>query len=66
MGEAYSKTCDVLGFTKCTDTITTLVARKIIELAERGLRNPAMMHRRAITELELNPHPTRSVNGTCS
>jgi hypothetical protein len=38
MGAALSKTCDALGLTEGSDA--TLVAEKIIELAERGLRNP--------------------------
>ena len=54
MGVAFSNTCDALGLAERTDPITSLVAEKIIELAQRGLRNPAAMHRRAMTELELN------------
>lgn len=51
MGAAFSKTCDALGLIERTDPITTLVAEKIIELAERGLRNPAAMHLMAIDEI---------------
>ena len=37
---------------------------KIIELAERGLRNPTAIHLMAMTELKSNSHPTGlSVNG---
>jgi hypothetical protein len=58
MGAALSKTCDALGLTERNDA--TLVAEKIIELAERGLRNPTAIHRMAITELKSNSHLTES------
>jgi hypothetical protein len=62
MGAALSKTCDALGSTERSDA--TLVAEKIIELAERGLRNATAIHRMAMTELKSNSHPTGvSVNG---
>jgi hypothetical protein len=56
MGAAFSKTCDTLGLAERSDPITTLVAEKIIELAERGLRNPTAMHLMAIDELKSNSH----------
>jgi len=65
MGEAYSKTCDAIGLTKVVDPMTTLVAEKIIELAERGLRDPAAMCRAAMIELESNSR-LRPSNGTRS
>ena len=58
MGAAFSETCDALGLTKRSDPITTLVAEKIIELAERGLRTPTAIHRMAMTELESNSRLT--------
>ena len=48
MGAAFSKTRDALGLAERSDPITALVAGKIIELAERGLRNPSAMHLMAI------------------
>jgi hypothetical protein len=54
MGAALSKTCDALGLTERSDA--TLVAEKIIELAERGLRNPTAIHRMAMNELKSNSH----------
>ena len=63
MGAALSKTCDALGLTERSDA--TLVAEKIIELAERGLRNPTVIHRMAMTELKSNSHPG-PLNGTRS
>jgi hypothetical protein len=56
MGAALSKSCDALGLAEHSDTI--LVAKKIIELAERGLRDPAAIHRMAITELKSNSYAT--------
>ncbi len=35
--------------------LTALVAKKIIELARRGLRNPTAIHMRAVNELKSNP-----------
>ncbi len=51
MAAAFSKTCDALGLIERTDPITTLVAEKIIELAERGLRNATAMHLMAVDEI---------------
>ena len=52
MGAAFVSTCDALGLTDRTDAITTLVAEKIVELAQRGLRNPTAMHLMAVNELK--------------
>lgn len=52
MGAAFSKTCEALGLAERSDPITALVAEKIIELAERGLRNPTTMHLMAVNELK--------------
>ncbi len=56
MGAAFAKTCDALDLTKRTDPITALVAEKIIELAQRGLRNPTAMHLMAMKELKSSSH----------
>ena len=56
MGAAFVSTCDALGLTDRTDAITTLVAEKIVELAQRGLRNPTAMHLMAVNELKQNSH----------
>ena len=61
---ALSKTCDALGLTERTEI--TLVAEKIIELAERGLRNPTAIHRMALAELKSNSHLTGPLDGTRS
>jgi hypothetical protein len=56
MGAAFSRTCDALGLTERTDPITAVVAEKILELAERGLRNPTAMHFMAMNELKSDSH----------
>src|SRR5215831_2708932 len=65
MGAALSKTCDALGLTGRNDPITTLVAEKIIELAERGLRSPTAIHSMAMTELKSNSHLTGPLVRDC-
>jgi hypothetical protein len=52
MGVAFLDTCSALGLTTRNDPITKIVAEKIIELAERGVRNPAAMRRMALDELK--------------
>ena len=52
MSAAFESTCDALGLTERTDPITTLVAEKIIEAAQRGLRNPTAIHMLAMKELK--------------
>ncbi len=56
MGAAFVSTCDALGLVGRSDPITTLVAEKIIELAQRGLRNPTAIHMLAMRELTSHPH----------
>jgi len=55
MGVAFLDTCSVLGLADRADPITKLVAEKIIELAERGLRNPTAMRVMAVEELKSDP-----------
>ena len=44
MSAAYEGVCKTLGLADRTDPITQLVAKKIIELAERGERDPDRLH----------------------
>jgi hypothetical protein len=39
-----------------TDPITALVAEKIVELAQRGLRNSTAIHLLAMRELKFDPN----------
>jgi hypothetical protein len=40
MGKAFVNTCEALGLSDRDDAMRTLVAEKIIELAQRGIKNP--------------------------
>jgi hypothetical protein len=55
MGKAFITTCEALGLTDRTDAIARLVAQKIIELAQRGLKNPFALHVAAMQEFESDP-----------
>jgi hypothetical protein len=43
MSIAFQRVCDVKGLTTKRDPATELVARKIIEYAQRGIRDAAML-----------------------
>ena len=55
MGTALATTCDALGLSDRNDAMSQLVAEKIIELAERGLKNPTALHLAAIREFKSDP-----------
>src|SRR5215472_4147391 len=44
MGKAFAATCNTLGLSNRDDAMTNLVAEKIIEWAQRGLKNPTALH----------------------
>ena len=44
MAKAFATTCKALGLSNRDDAMTKLVAEKIIELAQRGLKNPTALH----------------------
>jgi len=48
---AYEKTLKALGLKDRNDPITELVAKKIIEIGQTGVRDPRQISRRAIEEL---------------
>jgi hypothetical protein len=52
MAKAFVITCEALGLTDRTDAMTELVAQKIIELAQRGLKNPFTLHVATMQEFE--------------
>jgi hypothetical protein len=57
MGKAFVSTCEVLGLNDRTDdALIKLVAKKIIELAQRGFKNPLALHLAAMTEFESDLH----------
>ena len=51
MSKAFVSSCEVLGIDRL-DPTAELVARKIIELAQRGIRNPTALHLGALQELK--------------
>jgi hypothetical protein len=54
MSAAFLKTCEALGLPGTLDPRTSVVAGKVIELAQRGLRSPTAIHQMAMKELELD------------
>ncbi len=48
---AYEQTLAALGLKDRTDPITELVAKKIVAIAQTGVRDPLQLARRAISEL---------------
>ena len=51
MGIAFEDTLRELGLTDRTDPLTILIARKIIELGQRGERDPERLRRLTISDL---------------
>lgn len=56
--DAYEQTLRKLGLVDRNDPITELVARKIIELGQRGVRETTQLSELAIKELGVEP-PSR-------
>jgi hypothetical protein len=55
MATAFVTTCEALGLSNRDDATTQLVAGTIIELAERGIKNPTALHMTTIKEFKLDP-----------
>jgi len=55
MATAFVTTCDALGLSNRDDEITKLVAETIIELAQRGIKNPTALHMTTIKEFKSDP-----------
>lgn len=54
MGQAFVMTCQTFGLNDRSDSMANLVAEKIIELAERGFKNPLALHLAALNEFAQN------------
>jgi hypothetical protein len=52
MSEALEGVCNVLGLKAIDDAATRLVAAKIIELKQRGVKGAAALHTMAISEFK--------------
>jgi hypothetical protein len=55
MGTAFATTCRALGLGNQDDAMTTLLAETIIDLAQRGHKNPTALHLAAIKEFKSDP-----------
>ena len=53
MTTAYEDALRVLGFVDRTDAITEIVAKKVIEIAQTGERDPFRIRARAIADLRI-------------
>jgi hypothetical protein len=53
MALAFSAACEMLGLTEPVDPATSMVAMKIIELAQHGESNPSRLFEGAIKYFEL-------------
>jgi hypothetical protein len=51
MSDAFDEACRTLGLTVRTDPASEAVAKKIIELAQRGVRDSASLSERVVQEL---------------
>lgn len=54
MGAAFVMTCETFGLSDRTNDMANLVAEKIIELAQGGLKNPLALHLAALNEFAQN------------
>jgi hypothetical protein len=55
MSTAFTKACDTLGFDDRADPITELLARQVIELAERGIRTQTELYFMTLEGFRANP-----------
>jgi hypothetical protein len=55
MGKALAAMCESLGLSDGTDAMTKLVAEKIIELAQRGIKNPTALYFAAMKDFRSDP-----------
>jgi hypothetical protein len=55
MSAAFTDACKTLGLIDRADPLTEIVARRIIELAQRGIRTEAELY--AMTVKDLKAHP---------
>jgi hypothetical protein len=55
MGEAFTEACQALGLKDRNDSMTELVAKNIIKLAQRGVRTKTALYLATIKEFKANP-----------
>lgn len=56
MSEALTAACVTLGLTERSDLFTELVARRIIELAQRGIHSEAALYSGVMEVYKANAH----------
>jgi hypothetical protein len=56
MGQAFEAVCSGLGLTSPDDPLCDLVARKVIECAQRGEHDPERLARIVLSALQRLPH----------
>ena len=54
MSTAFDGVCKSLGLRAAADPAAEVIAKKIIELAQRGVRDPTALGERVLRELDLN------------
>jgi hypothetical protein len=59
MSAAYVAACDALHLKVGDDPATRLVAEKVINLAQRGIRDPIMLRTMTLKELDLSDESAR-------
>ena len=55
MSTAFTNACETLGLIDRADPITELVARQIIEFAERGVRTQTALYFMTVEKFKANP-----------
>ncbi len=59
MSKAFQNACQTLGLTDHDDPLNGLVAKQIIELAQRGVRTPTALYMRTLQEFKANAAEAR-------
>ena len=59
MSAAYVATCDALHLKVGDDPATRLIAEKVINLAQRGIRDPIMLRAMTLKEFDLSDESAR-------
>jgi hypothetical protein len=65
MSAAFVAACDALHLKIGDDPVTRFVAEKVIELAQRGVRDPDTLRKMALKQLGLSDE-SASVSKTCA
>jgi hypothetical protein len=56
MGAAFGQACRALGLNDRSDKLTEMVARHIVEEAQRGVRTKTALYLTTMEEFKANPH----------